>query len=63
MDLANISLQFKLCFISVLCMCHLSVDHGEEVGKDNEHHEDDSQPDSAVIGGLFYHQSASLFHY
>ncbi len=44
-------------------MCHLSVDHGEEVGKDNEHHEDDSQTDSAVIGGLFYHQSASLFHY
>lgn len=50
-----ISLQFKLCCISVWCMCHLSVDHGEEVGKDNEHHEDDSQPDSAVIGGLFYH--------
>ncbi|XP_059355989.1 contactin-associated protein-like 5 [Carassius carassius] len=28
------------------------LDHGEEVGKDNEHHEDDSQPDSAVIGGV-----------
>uniref|UniRef100_A0A673KV94 Contactin-associated protein-like 5 n=1 Tax=Sinocyclocheilus rhinocerous TaxID=307959 RepID=A0A673KV94_9TELE len=36
------------------------LDHGEEVGKDNEHHEDDSQPDSAVIGGLFYH--LSLLH-
>ncbi|XP_073701158.1 contactin-associated protein-like 5 [Garra rufa] len=28
------------------------LDHGQEVGKDNEHHEDDSQPDSAVIGGV-----------
>ncbi|XP_051998616.1 contactin-associated protein-like 5 [Xyrauchen texanus] len=26
------------------------LDHGEEVGKDNEHHEDDSQSESAVIG-------------
>lgn len=56
----HISLQCKLCCISLWFMCHLSVDHGEEVGKDNEHREDNSQPDSAVIGGLFYH--LSLLH-
>lgn len=46
---------------SVLYFCvMLPVDHGEEVGKDNELLEDNSQPDSAVIGGLFYH--LSLLH-
>ncbi|KAK1797512.1 hypothetical protein P4O66_000805 [Electrophorus voltai] len=31
------------------------LDHGEEVGKDNKAHEDDTQRDSAVIGGAFYY--------
>uniref|UniRef100_A0A8C1KM99 Contactin associated protein-like 5a n=1 Tax=Cyprinus carpio TaxID=7962 RepID=A0A8C1KM99_CYPCA len=33
-------------------LADLSTSVSQEVGKDNEHHEDDSQPDSAVIGGV-----------
>lgn len=53
-----VSLQCTTNKTSVMSFCamHLSsVDHGKEVGKDNERHGDDGQPDSAVIGGLFYH--------
>uniref|UniRef100_A0A671PPZ8 Contactin-associated protein-like 5 n=1 Tax=Sinocyclocheilus anshuiensis TaxID=1608454 RepID=A0A671PPZ8_9TELE len=41
-------------------LADLSTSVSQEVGKDNEHREDNSQPDSAVIGGLFYH--LSLLH-